>query len=128
LELGGKDLLAVEQDVDPVAAHHRAARVPYEGRAERGLVDPEIGQLQVRLDVAAARQQQEEAEDGDHVVRPPPTRSAHSLRRTSMRSPVSGCVLRKPPPPPPPSALISQVRVLIITSLFRPTRLSRSTP
>lgn len=127
LELGREDLLAIQQHLDAVPSDHRAAGESDEGGPERGLRDPQTGQIEVRLDVGAAGQEDDQAGGGDDPPAPPPSHRAHSLRSTSMRSPVAGCVLRKPPPPSP-SVFISQVSVPIMTSLLRPTRWSSSTP
>ncbi len=77
-ELGREDLLAVQQDVDPVTSYHRPAGVPDERGAERGLRDLEIRQLDVGRDVAAAGQQGEQAGCGEH-----PECCPHRLRSST---------------------------------------------
>src|SRR6185436_6767552 len=125
-DLGREDLIPVQEHLDPVAGHHRVTGVRDEGGAEGGLSHLERGQLQMGLDVAAppaGQRQCQKRAGGDRGS------AAHSRRSCSMRSSVAGCVLRKPPPPSdPPDEFISQVRVLIMRSLFRPTRCKSSTP
>jgi len=130
VELGREDLVAVQQHVDAVPADDRAARVPDQGGPERRLRDPEVGDLQMGLDVPASARQEEGGQQWEYHPSPdwaPPPHPTHSRRSSSIRSPVAGWVLRKPPPLSP-DVFISQVSVLIITSLLRPTRWSSSTP
>ena len=129
-ELGREDLLPVQQDVHAIARHHRRAGVRHQGGLERGLTHRERGELEVGLDVIAGRAQDQQGDRGEQSARESPEAArAHSLRRTSIRSSVAGCVLRKPPPPPfDPDEAISQVSVSIMSSFGRPIRLRRSTP
>src|SRR5262249_12622811 len=53
-ELGGEDLLAVQQDVDAVASDHGSPRVSAERGRERGLLRFEMRQLEMRRHARAA--------------------------------------------------------------------------
>ena len=66
-ELGGKDLLSVEEDPDVVAVDDRSARMRRHGGGERGIGHRELGEaVERRRPRRAGHEQRDEQRDGDH--------------------------------------------------------------